>query len=510
MEAKAQMNEEEEFEFRARMEAEAGQSTVDSTPADSASEPSYLAVAGNAAAKGAAGFGDMFLNAPVNAYNLAKAGVVLAGDAVGKDLRDDITITPQPNLLQKGFEKVGLIDPSREPRTPGQRILDMAVQSGVGMAVNPGAGALGIAKGIGLGVASGAAAGATKELTGSDLAATAVGLATPLLLHAATASKANAPILKNPTNLQTAKEGMAAGYVIPPSHVKPSFSTQRLESIAGKAATKQSANNINIDVTDRLVAKELGLPATEPLTPKAIQTVRDTANHVYEVIANLSPRAKQALDRLKETRLDASDNWMDYARSRRADARKAAVVADGKAAQLERVIDREAQRAGQPALVQNLRDARVTLSKVHYIQDAMNVGDGHISASYLGHLLDNGKPLTGNLKTIAKFAQAFPDVMRDASKVPVAGVSALDATLAVGLGTAGYFGKDDASGIALGALPLLRGPLRAAMLSQSKLGIPGTTGYQQRLLAKPPELNQALLRSILAGRAVADAAGERH
>ena len=147
--------------------------------------------------------------------------------------------------------------------------------------------------------------------------------------------------------------------------------------------------------------------------------------------------------------------------------------------------------------MQELRDARVRLAKIHHVQDAMNVGDGHVSASYLGHLLDGGKPLTGNLKIIGKFAQAFPDVMRDASRVPVAGVSALDATMAAGLGAAGYYGSGgDPQGMALAALPLLRGPARSLLLSK---------GYQARLLRESPGLNQAMLQSVLGGRAIAEA-----
>jgi hypothetical protein len=272
----------EDLRRLAELEAKAGGETQ-------APEPSTLAVAGNAAAKGVAGFGDMFLNAPVNAYNVAKAGAVLAGDAVGTDLRDTLTETPQPNLIQKGFEKVGLIDPAREPQTAGQRILDMAIQSGVGMAVNPGAGAVGLAKGIGLGVASGAAAGVTKELTGSELAATAVGIATPFAARVPNMSKANAPILKNPVKLQTAKDGMAAGYVVPPSHIKPSFTTNRLESMAGKAAIEQEAAVQNQVVTNKLAAKSIGLHEDTIIDDDVLDAVRKEAGKVYEKLKALVP-----------------------------------------------------------------------------------------------------------------------------------------------------------------------------------------------------------------------------
>src|SRR6185436_19833858 len=107
---------------------------------------------------------------------------------------------------------------------------------GVGTAISPASGIAGVARNIGMGIASGTAAGMTKEGTGSDLAAMAVGMATPFAVRGAFSSGANAPLLRNPVKLATAQEGMAAGYVVPPSYLKPSFSTNRIESISGKAA----------------------------------------------------------------------------------------------------------------------------------------------------------------------------------------------------------------------------------------------------------------------------------
>ena len=212
-----------------------------------------------------------------------------------------------------------------------------------------------------------------------------------------------------------------------------------------------------------------------------------------------------ALDKLKETRLDASDNWVEYARSRRMEARHAAEAADAKALLYERVIEHEARANGQAGIIGDLREARTTIAKTHDIQNSMNVGDGNVSPKYFGAKLQHGKPLSGNLEVIGRFAKAFPSVMKDGASVPASGVSGTEAGMSAMLGAIGYGAAGGPAGLIAAGLPLARGPARAAVLSQSFLGIPGTTGYQQRLLRNPPELNQAVLQSILAGRAIAEA-----
>ncbi len=461
-----------------------------------AEPPSALAVAGNAAAKGIAGTIDMFGNAPTNAFNLGQGVIGATAEALGHpEVWADRTYGTPPNFAQKGMTALGLIKPENEPQTAGQRILDMAVQSGVGMAASPAAGVAGVAKNIGLGMASGVAAGATKEATDSDLAATAVGMAVPLLAHAAVGSKANAPTLANPVKTATLKEAQAAGYVVPPAQVKPSATTNRLESFAGKAAVRQDAAIRNQEVTNNLAAQSIGVPPGTPIE-QGISTVRQTAGMAYDAVANLSPTAKSTLDKLREVRQQATLYFKHYDRSADPASLTKAKNLNAESYLLERSLEREAKAAGRPELVPDLKQARTLIAKTHDVERALNLGDGNVDARVIGRMLDQGRPLSGELKVIGKFAQAFGSVSRAAASVPAPGVSALDAAMMVGLGTAGFYGSDDPRGALLGALPLLRGPARAALLSK---------GYQSRLLAEPPALNDAMLKSLFSGRAIAEA-----
>src|SRR6185312_464000 len=78
--------------------------------------------------------------------------------------------------------------------------------------------------------------------------------------------------------------GRAEGYVVPPTEVNPSATATALESISGKAATKQAAQAQNQTVTNRLVAQDLGLPANQPITQQALAGVRQQAGQVYRQV----------------------------------------------------------------------------------------------------------------------------------------------------------------------------------------------------------------------------------
>ena len=444
-------------------------------------EPSStLAVAGQAVLKGAAALPDAVLNTPANLGNLA-----MMAYATGRpEAAAKAELFEPPNLIRGGLEKAGLITPEGEPQTGGQRILDRAIQTGVGVAVAPAKGITDVALNVGSGLFSGAAAGLTKEVTGSDTAALLVGMATPMITAAA-GSRANQPTLKNPVRSQTVREAQEAGYVIPPSAVKPSFTTNRLESVAGKAAVKQEAAAQNQEVTNRLAAKSLGLPEETILTESTLNQVRSDAGKAYQAIADLSPRAASALERLKEVRNNITAYFKHYDRSADPASLKEARKLTTQANMLERVIEKQAQAAGKPELVQGYLDARQLTAKSYDIERALNLGDGNVSATIIGRMLDQGKPLTGELKVIGKFAQAFPSITREG--ITSAGVSGTDPALAALLASQGH--------VAAGGLPLLRGPVRSGLMSNL---------YQQRLLAQPPTLGQAATRSVLAGRSIAD------
>lgn len=262
----------------------------------------------------------------------------------------------------------------------------------------------------------------------------------------------------------TLRPAQEAGYVLPPSAVRPTAVGNAVESFAGKAALKQEAEIRNQQVTNRLAREDLQLPANTPLTEQTFNAARDQAAAPYRRVAAMSPMAAQALQRLRDARNDATVNWRHYDITGTPQSLRDARAADNQAAMLERVLEREATRVGNPQLVQEMRDARTYIAKTYDVERATNVGNGNVDAQIIGRAVDRGRPLTGNLETIGRFAEAYGPFTREASKVPNPGTSALNAAASGVLGYEG-FQHLGAKGLALAAIPFARGGVRQGILS---------------------------------------------
>jgi hypothetical protein len=260
----------------------------------------------------------------------------------------------------------------------------------------------------------------------------------------------------------TLKEAQDAGYAVVPSQVNPSFVGNRLESVAGKAAMNQDAVLKNQQVTNTLARKAVGLPENVPLTPHALELRRTELSAPYREVSGLSPIAKQALEKLREARAEAKSYWLHYDRTATPESQKTAKKWDQRADIAERVIEQQAARAGKPELANELRQARREIAKTYDVERALSVGDGNVDARILARAIDRGVPLTGELATIAKFSDAFPQLTRSAAGNPTPGVSAIE-PLAVG--GFGLGGQGSGLGWWPAGLPFLRGPVRSTLLS---------------------------------------------
>lgn len=434
--------------------------------------PSLLQVAGSAVGRG----GINLLNTPMAVADLVGHALVPPG------LREKVPHIP--NYPMKAAEAVGLVDPAKKPQTPTQRVVDTAIQAGTqaGMLTGP-AGAL-------VGGISGGLAQITKELTGSDLAAIAVGVLTPFAFASRT------PIVQNQVGKSTLKEARDLGFVVQPSSIKPTFTTNRLESVAGKASVAQEASLRNAEVADRLTTKALGVPHGTPLTMQTLEDVRRTNSQSFRELASVSDDASTALNELRQVRSEATGLFRFYDRSADPKALKEAQQLTRKAEQLETSLEQMAQAAGRPELVDQMRAGRTMIARTYDVERALNLGDGHVSLSTLGRMMDQGRPLTGELKVMGKFAQAFPRVARDASGVPPPSASGVDAASSAVLATIGYGAAGGPAGLVAGALPLLRTPARNLVLSQK---------YQSSLLREPSSyLKTAAVRGAIVGKSLVD------
>lgn len=257
---------------------------------------------------------------------------------------------------------------------------------------------------------------------------------------------------QNAVRDQTLAAGQKAGYTVPGSAVEPTMGRNVLESVAGKAAVGQGAALRNQPVTDALARAEAGLRPDQALSAQALRTARKDAAGPYRKLTAISAQAKADMEALKAARLESKLNWQFYGRQGDPAAYKAATQADQLAEGLENSLESHAQSVGRPELVAALRKARQQIAKIHDVEKALNVGTGSVDASVLGRMADQGKPLSGGLKTIGDFQQAFKPYMREASTVGTPNTSKLAAVLSGGLGVGG-FAAGGPVGAAAAAIP---------------------------------------------------------
>jgi hypothetical protein len=313
--------------------------------------------------------------------------------------------------------------------------------------------------------------------------------------------------------MQAAAQGQEAGYVIPPTQVNPSLLNRLIEGSAGKISTAQNASFKNQQVTNQLAAKSLGLPEDTVITPDILQNIRTQAGKAYENLGasgtiKTSPKFIQALDEIKPYK-DAVQSAKDFPTSQPSSiigiidelkqnsfdvnsavskinilrndadiAYKAGNKDLGKANKeaskvLENTIENYLANTKQTDLLDKFRQARQTIAKTYSVENALNQATGSVDAKKLAAQLAKGKPLTGELKQSAQFAQAFPTSVQTTERMgSIPQTSPLDLYASLGLGTAGLYGGDAQTGALGFATGAIRPALRAAALSnpvQSRL-----------------------------------------
>jgi len=272
--------------------------------------------------------------------------------------------------------------------------------------------------------------------------------------------------------MQTAvAEARNLGYTVPPTQAGGGIVNRLLEGIAGKASTLQEASVRNQAITDNLAKKSLGLAEDTILSPEVIKSVRDTAGKAYENLklsgtVKTSPKFIQALDDIKPYKdaiqaakdfpeemanpiikivdslkrpnfdVNSAVSKINLLRNDADLAFKQGNSALGKANKdaskvLENTIENHLANTKQTDLLDKFKEARTLIAKTYEVEKAMNATTGTVNASKLANRLQQGKPMSEELKDIAKFGQAFPR----ASQVPeriggTIGISPLDVTAA--------------------------------------------------------------------------------
>ena len=329
------------------------------------------------------------------------------------------------------------------------------------------------------------------------------------------------------------------GYVVPPTQAGGGLLSKIAEGVSGKVKTQQVASLKNQGVTNSLVRRALGIKADEPITVDALSRVRAQAGKAYEAVREVpgirtdetyerelaaigkryGSTGEHAFGRSEENPVNAlvgrlqavhsftGDDAVDEIGLLRDEAEKAFGQRDKAlgnalrraAGAIEDQIDRHLSTSKEsPALVNSFRNARQMIARTYTVQKALDKATGDVNAQKLAAQLEAEKPLSGDLKTVAKFGGSFGKSAQLPSKVgSVTHFSPLDVAVmgmegASGLTAAIASGNYKAAAAAAGAMALqaARPAVRAALLSKTgqKLAIEGT-----------PQAAAAATRLTLAG-----------
>lgn len=357
--------------------------------------------------------------------------------------------------------------------------------------------------------ALGTAVGGATQLAAGKVASTLQNRAASKATDAATLQAQNA------TRDAALEAGKKAGYVVPPTTVKPGLVNEALESAAGKVSTGQAASAKNQKITDSLGREALGLKKDALLTEGSLADLRAQAGKSYQAIKDLPGKfkadaefqkaaqtlggdfaaaaevvpstvkneaiealkndlskgewsAKGIIEAVKKLRFDATQNYKalgDPGKAALADAQRSAADA------LDGLVERNLASTGQQAMADAYKAARVLIAKAHDVEAAL-MGDGHLNAQIIARI-GQKKDLTDQLATISDFASSFPKATQPAAKVGSAGVNAIRSSVGAGVGT--IVGGPVGGAIGAGAGVAIPWTVRNALLS----------GAGQSALAKP-------------------------
>ena len=408
--------------------------------------PENSEVARQAAIKGPAGVADSI----VTGLTVAPQMIYGAGaTALGRpDLAPNIE-KPYTGVSDFFYENPdlppGLRTSELENMTPGQEILDTAVQGAT-------TGLLGRGRALANAALGGFGAGAgegVEQITDSPMA----GLATSIIAPGA-AAKYIKPLnaekrlaqLDNAERDAILKEASKVGI----SHVPES----KLADYANRPKLLDAVDSANRTKVNQMARATLGLPKESLLNVPTLKALREEAyTKGYLPLKNLGRNALYAdpvtgqnpyiedliairntysgsagsfpdavpkqldelVDKYVVSDMDAAD-VVDKVRQLRSEATKAlnspASTPEGEqiafakkeiADALENELERQAVQAGIPSLVDNYKAARKQIAKSHLVEDAMDPASEVVNPEKLAKLYVKGVPIDGDLATAAKF-----------------------------------------------------------------------------------------------------------
>ena len=329
----------------------------------------------------------------------------------------------------------------------------------------------------------------------------------------------------------TLEESGKAGYFVPRSTIKPGLVSNLGDRAGGKVAIQQTAEIKNQAITDRLAKAELKIPANIPMTDDLLRDMRLSEGKIYETIKNMGVfttdksyktnlrgilkkysgasddfpelakpdvqklisaldketiTAKGAIEQVKNLRSSATESFRKGEHGVALAQREAAEA-------LDNLIERNIEPNLGKTILSQYRLARKNIAKIHDVEDALNESGGNVNAVILGRKLEKNLPLSGNLKTIAKFSRANPLISRVPKGAPASG-GFLEPMI---FGAGGAAALASPAGIAAAAIPYLGKPIvRQLMTVRASPATPSMFGSAGRNVQNLNRLGPLIAQQI--------------
>jgi hypothetical protein len=277
----------------------------------------------------------------------------------------------------------------------------------------------------------------------------------------------------------TLRAAQGEGYVVTPGSVSPTGKNIISERMAGKTHLEQLASVQNQAVTDRLSRRAVGISDTAPLTSTAMQDIRkaeytkgyepikqigeiktDPAflddlisveskyagasasfpgavpENVTKLIKNFTVDKFNSKDAIEVTRTLRDEAKSNFRKGEDALAKAQIDISNALENQIERSLT-ASNNAKAADMLEQFRLSRQRMAVSHTIEDAIKEGGGSVIASKLARDIQSGKYVSGDVKTIAEFANVFPRVSQTPSQIGTPGAGTM---MGRGLGGAAGLG----------------------------------------------------------------------
>lgn len=297
---------------------------------------------------------------------------------------------------------------------------------------------------------AGEVTGDPEDVLGATLVKTAI-LGAPALFGLRRGAVTTKPSAKPTPRQQVAATAAEEGYVTPPSVRGEAGAAGLAEGIGGKLKVGQEAVEINQAVTNKLASRAVGLPDEVPVTIDVLQGIRAEAGKAFEAVSDVGRvftdnRFRRDLSAATRKFKNAARDFPELAKNEIIDLVDGLRVAEFDAGAgidamsllrnradvafrggdktlgnsyraasdaIEGAIERHLSRGGDAALLDSFRQARQQIAETYSVQEALQGRiTGEVSATQLAAQLKKGKPLSGDLRAIADFANTFPSISK--------------------------------------------------------------------------------------------------